>query len=96
MTPVYHGSHAEPGAEYGFSMDGIGHMTENEQEWFEERAAIAEFDCGWPRPIAEAEARRMIGARRWVQRICGTEVLHAIAAQSEPDIESDMSASRGQ
>ena len=26
-------------------MDGIGHMTENEQEWFEERAAIAEFEA---------------------------------------------------
>jgi hypothetical protein len=63
-------------------MDGIGHMTENEQEWFEERAAIAEFDGGWPRPIAEAEARRMIGAWRWLKADLrtGTPGAHSSAA----------------
>jgi len=45
-------------------MDGVGAMTEDEHELFEERAAIVEFDTGWPRPIAEAEARRAVGARR--------------------------------
>ena len=48
-------------------MDGIGTMTELERETFEERAAIVEFDAGWPRPIAEAEARRLIGASRWAK-----------------------------
>lgn len=47
-------------------MDGIGFMSDDEREMFEERAAIVEFDSGWPRPIAEAEARRMVGARRWL------------------------------
>lgn len=47
-------------------MDGIGAMTDDERERYEERAAIAEFDNGWPRPIAEAEARRSIGQRRWL------------------------------
>jgi len=48
-------------------MDGIGLMTDDERELFEERAAIVEFDSGWPRPIAEAEARRAVGARRWIE-----------------------------
>jgi hypothetical protein len=48
-------------------MDGIGRMRPGEHEAFEERAAIVEFDGGWPRPIAEAEARRMIGMQRWLQ-----------------------------
>lgn len=42
-------------------------MRFNEHEAFEERAAIVEFDGGWPRPIAEAEARRMIGMQRWLE-----------------------------
>ncbi len=46
-------------------MDGIGPMTDDERELFEERAAIAEFEAGWPRPIAEAEARRAVGVKRW-------------------------------
>lgn len=47
-------------------MDGIGPMSDDEREMFEERAAIVEFECAWPRPIAEAEARRAVGAHRWL------------------------------
>jgi len=53
--------------DYRAWMDGVGAMTEIEKENFEERAAIVEFDAGWPRPIAEAEARRLIGATRWAK-----------------------------
>jgi hypothetical protein len=52
---------------YGLSVDGVGRMRFDEHEAFEERAAIVEFDGGWPRPIAEAEARRMIGMQRWLE-----------------------------
>ena len=37
----------------------------DEKEYFEERAAIGEFDGGWPRPIAEAEAQRALDHHRW-------------------------------
>lgn len=40
-------------------------MTAAELENFEERAAIVEFDHGWPRPVAEAEARRSVMQARW-------------------------------
>jgi hypothetical protein len=37
------------------------------EEWFEERAALLEYDAGLPRPVAEAEARvyvqRFLAAR---------------------------------
>jgi hypothetical protein len=35
------------------------------RELFEERAAILEYDAGWPRPIAESEAFRHIVHLRW-------------------------------
>lgn len=46
-------------------MESLGDLSEYEREFFEERAAIAEFDGGMPRPIAEAEARRAVGHLRW-------------------------------
>lgn len=56
---------------YVLDMDGIGRMRPDEHEAFEERAAIVEFDGGWPRPMAEAEARRMIGMCRWQEQRSG-------------------------
>ena len=35
-------------------------------EVFEERAAILEFEAGWPRAIAESEARRMVTRLAWL------------------------------
>ena len=46
-------------------MHGLGTLDPAEQEAFEERAAIAEFDGGMSRPVAECEATRMIGEMRW-------------------------------
>jgi len=40
-------------------------LNNDELEFFEERAAIGEFDGGWPRPVAESEARRALDHRRW-------------------------------
>ncbi len=40
-------------------------VTEDECENFEERAAIVEYEAGWPRPIAESEALRSIAQARW-------------------------------
>jgi hypothetical protein len=48
-------------------MESLGQLTAAEREQFEERAAIVEFLAGWPRPIAEAEARRILGERRWLE-----------------------------
>ena len=36
------------------------------KELFEERAAILEFEAGWPRAIAESEARRMVTRLAWL------------------------------
>ncbi|MCW8844641.1 MAG: hypothetical protein OQK99_02285 [Gammaproteobacteria bacterium] len=33
----------------------------------DERAAILEFDAGWPRVIAESEARRSLAHERWIR-----------------------------
>lgn len=46
-------------------MESLGDLSHEERELFEERAAIAEYDGGMPRPIAEAEARRAVGHLRW-------------------------------
>jgi hypothetical protein len=46
-------------------MYGLGKLDPAEREAFEERAAIAEFDGGMSRPVAECEATRMIGEMRW-------------------------------
>ena len=46
-------------------MESLGYLTAAEEEHFEERAAIVEHLAGWPRPMAEAEARRALGERRW-------------------------------
>jgi hypothetical protein len=46
-------------------MESLGYLTAAEEEHFEERAAIVEYLTGWPRPMAEAEARRALGERRW-------------------------------
>jgi hypothetical protein len=43
------------------------------QEWYDERAAILEYDAGLPRPAAEAEALRL---------------LRAYVAQEDPDAQS--------
>ena len=45
-------------------MESLGYLTAAEEEHFEE-AAIVEHLAGWPRPMAEAEARRALGERRW-------------------------------
>lgn len=48
-------------------MESLGGLSEDEQELFEEHAAIAEYHGGMPRPIAEAGARRAVGHQRWQQ-----------------------------
>ena len=40
-------------------------LCDDEREFFEERAAIGEYDGCRPRPIAEAEATRALEHRRW-------------------------------
>jgi hypothetical protein len=35
----------------------------------DERAAILEFEAGWPRAIAESEARRWAAQQRWIQGV---------------------------
>jgi hypothetical protein len=52
-------------------MESLGDLSEDERELFEERAAIAEYDGGMPRPIAEAEARRAVGHLRWYRSRSG-------------------------
>lgn len=42
-------------------------LSINEREHLDERAAILEFDAGWPRVIAESEASRAIARQRWLQ-----------------------------
>ena len=37
------------------------------REAFEERAAIPEHEAGWPRVIAEREARRYVTHLRWLR-----------------------------
>ena len=56
-----------PGPAYAPDMESLGRLTTAEKECFEERAAIVEYLAGWPRPIAEAEARRTLGEHRWVE-----------------------------
>ena len=36
-------------------------------EMFEERAAILEYEAGWPRAIAESEARRFVTRLAWMR-----------------------------
>jgi hypothetical protein len=36
-----------------------------DRELFEERAAVLEYDAGWPRPIAESEATRHVCRSLW-------------------------------
>lgn len=59
------GSSDEPRPIYPEKMHGLGRLDPAEREAFEERAAIAEFDGGMSRPVAECEATRMIGEMRW-------------------------------
>ncbi len=42
-------------------------LSINEREQLDERAAILEFDAGWPRVIAESEAGRAIAQQRWLR-----------------------------
>ena len=42
-------------------------LSLNEREHLDERAAILEFDAGWPRVIAESEAGRSVAQMRWQQ-----------------------------
>ena len=35
-------------------------------ELFEERAAILEYEAGWPRAVAESEARRAVTRLAWL------------------------------
>ena len=71
-------------------------MTDGEREDFEERAAIVEFEHGWPRPIAEAEAQRAVMRARWlstryrvgwIQPPCGDDGTQGagIAGQADRD-----------
>lgn len=46
-------------------------LSIGEREHLDERAAILEFDAGWPRVIAESEARRAIARQRWLQNQSG-------------------------
>jgi hypothetical protein len=39
-------------------------MNEDEREYFEERAAILEYEAGFPRQEAERRARQMMRERR--------------------------------
>jgi len=41
-------------------------LSTAETERMDERAAILEFDAGWPRVIAESEARRSLAHERWI------------------------------
>ena len=59
------GSSDGPWPGYPEVMYGLGKLDPAEREAFEERAAIAEFDGGMSRPVAECEATRMIGEMRW-------------------------------
>lgn len=47
--------------------DTGGENDEAQIEHLAERAAILEFEAGWPRAIAESEARRWAAQRRWTQ-----------------------------
>jgi len=78
------GSPAELAPVYISVMDGVGTMTETETERFEERAAIVEFEAGWPRPVAEAEARRIIGAWRWFSALSPSRPSDTAAGQFNP------------
>jgi hypothetical protein len=49
----------------------IKDLSINEREHLDERAAILEFDAGWPRVIAESEAGRAIARQRWLQDQAG-------------------------
>lgn len=40
-----------------------------QREHMDERAAILEFEAGWPRAIAESEARRWAAQQRWIQGV---------------------------
>jgi hypothetical protein len=42
-------------------------LSSAEKERMDERAAILEFDAGWPRVIAESEARRSLAHERWIR-----------------------------
>ena len=42
-------------------------LSTAETECMDERAAILEFDAGWPRVIAEAEARRSLAHAYWIR-----------------------------
>ena len=41
-------------------------IPESLAELFEERAAILEYEAGWPRAVAESEARRMVTRLAWL------------------------------
>jgi hypothetical protein len=43
----------------------IRDLSPAERERLDERAAILEFDAGWPRVIAESEAGRCLAHARW-------------------------------
>jgi hypothetical protein len=40
-------------------------LSASEREHLDERAAILEYDAGWPRVIAESEAGRSVAYERW-------------------------------
>lgn len=42
-------------------------LSTAEKERMDERAAILEFEAGWPRVIAESEARRCLAHEYWVR-----------------------------
>ncbi len=59
------GSCSDPLVSQTTRMHGLGNLSPAEREAYEERAAIAEYDGGMARPVAEREATRMIAEIRW-------------------------------
>ena len=45
-------------------------ISESLAELYEERAAILEYEAGWPRAIAESEARRRVTRLAWLAGEC--------------------------
>lgn len=50
-------------------MPTISHkdLSTDDTEHMDERAAILEFEAGWPRVIAESEARRWLAHKYWIR-----------------------------
>ena len=58
-------------------------LSEDEQEWYEERAAILEYEAGLPRHIAEASALGLISERRYGSDPATPEERQRIASSAD-------------